>query len=382
MRNMAYVVEVTELVPIEGCDKIQVIKNGQNGYNVIGSKDVKVGDHLVYFEVDSILPEKPVFEFLRARCYKPVLNGFLIKNMKMRGVYSNGLLIPLADLGLAAKYDKIGKDLTDVIGVGKYEPAEDASPVENKLPVWKKRIKGFLMHYPCTRWLGKMLFIKTKVSGDFPTHLIAKSDEENIQNHKDWFEKHKDEMCYVTTKMEGQSVMALIDPKTKKYGNYNRNSWANPTVQKFLKEKEYEKKLKGLKTHYAVMGEFCDPTVQKGTRKNGSHHYLFNVKNLDKGEYLNFEDMIKFCDDNGFEHVPVLYSGVKLGELFKSVEDMQDFVEHQWFQPGDETLKNFDDREPGFSKAGKHRQEGIVVRALDMSWSFKVKSNEYQLAGL
>ena len=382
MRNMAYVVEVSEVEPIEGCDKIQLIHNAQNGYAVIGSKNVKVGDHLVYFEVDSILPEVPAFEFLRARSYKPALNGFLVKAMKMRGKYSNGLLMPLSELGLSEKYDKIGKDLTDVLKVGKYEPAEDAAPVENKLPVWKKRVKGFLMHYPCTRWLGKILFIKVKVSGDFPVHLIAKSDEENIQNHKDWYEKYKDELCYVTTKMEGQSVTILVDPKTKKFGMYNRNSYANPTVQAFVKEKGYEKILKGLKTWYAVQGEFCAPSVQKGTRKNGSHFYVYTVKNLDTGQELAFGEMIEFCDKNGFEHVPVLYANEKLCDVFASVEAMQEFTEHQWFQPGDEELKNFDDRDNNFNKTGKHRQEGIVVRGMDLSWSFKVKSNEYQLAGL
>ena len=83
MRKMAYIVKVTETIPIEGKDRIQIIKNGQNNYSVIGSKDIKIGDMMVYFEVDSILPVKPEFEFLRAKCYKPSLNGFLIKNMKI-----------------------------------------------------------------------------------------------------------------------------------------------------------------------------------------------------------------------------------------------------------------------------------------------------------
>lgn len=383
MRNMAYVVEVTETLSIEGKDRIQIVKNGQNGYSVIGSKSIKVGDKLIYIEVDSILPEVPAFEFLRKRCYKEALHGFLIKNMKMNGIYSNGLLLTFEEANLDAnKYCKLEKDLTDVLNIRKYEPEEDASPVDNKLPEWKKTIKHFLMRHTLTRWFGKRIFnINGKISGDFPTHLISKSDETNIQNAKQLYELHKEDECYITEKMEGQSVTLVVDPKSKKFGAYNRNSYGNPTVQDFVSSKKFDKTLKGLKEHYAVQGEFCAPTVQKGIYKNGRHFYVYLVKNLDTMTNLSYQEMINFCSINGFEHVPVIMTG-KLGELFHSVEEMQEFTEHQWFKVGEES-KVLDDRfANGMAKPDYHRCEGMVVRNIDESWSFKVKSNEYQLAGL
>lgn len=380
MRKMAYIVEVSETLPIKGKDRIQIIKNHQNGYSVIGSKDIKVGDKLIYVEVDSILPEAPEFEFLRAKCYKPSLNGFLIKNLKMFKIYSNGLLLKPEDLGYRSY--RINEDFTERLKIRKHEVAEDASPVELKLPSWKQKIKSFLMHYSATRWLGRRIFVKTKISGDFPTHLIAKSDEDNIQNNKHWFDMYKNDECYISCKCEGQSLSLVVDPKSKKFAAYNRNSYGNPTVQAFVKEKGYEKILKSLKTHYAVQGEFCHPTVQKGIYKNGSHFYVYLVKNLDTNQKLSFDEMMKFCKENGFETVPIIYSGKKLCDYFDSVEAMQEYTEHIWFKVGEDEITLGDDREQKLKAPEWHRSEGIVIRNLDQSWSFKVKSNEYQLAGL
>src|SRR5574344_932281 len=82
-REMAYVVTVNKIDPIEGKDRIVYAHFAENGYGVICDKSFSEGDKAVYFEVDSVLPVRPEFEFLRKRCYKENLNGFLIKNMKM-----------------------------------------------------------------------------------------------------------------------------------------------------------------------------------------------------------------------------------------------------------------------------------------------------------
>ncbi len=40
MRKMAYTVTVSNVTPIEGKDKIQIINFKENGYNVIASKEI------------------------------------------------------------------------------------------------------------------------------------------------------------------------------------------------------------------------------------------------------------------------------------------------------------------------------------------------------
>jgi hypothetical protein len=200
-------VTIKSLDPIEGKDRIVYAHFEENGYGVICSKDFQIGEKAVYFEVDSILPELPEYESFRARCYRPSLNGFLIKNMKMFKLYSNGLImhqneVPLikeqktvADLGGIAKRG----DLTELTGVKKYEPEDDSSPADSdkRMPAWKRMLKSFLMKHKATRWLGKKLFLAKKASGDFPSYLISKSDEDNIQNFPGRFEKFKDDLCFI-----------------------------------------------------------------------------------------------------------------------------------------------------------------------------------------
>ena len=58
----------------------------------------QVGEKRVYFEVDSVVPEKPIFEFMRP--YK-----FRVKTISLRKQTSQGLSIPLTDV-----FDIIEKD--------------------------------------------------------------------------------------------------------------------------------------------------------------------------------------------------------------------------------------------------------------------------------
>ena len=213
MRNMAYVVTVKDVKPIEGKDRIEYVSFKENDYSVIAQKGLKTNDKVVYIEVDSILPVDEKFEFLRSRCFKESLNGFLIKAMKMNGLYSFGIVFKPSDLGLDASELNSKQDLTDTLGVRKYEPVEDRSPVENKLPPLKKRIKSLLMRYSLTRPIGRKLFVKSLEKEDFPTWLIPKSDEDNLANNPEFFEKYKNSDNYITVKMEGKSVTCYFEDR-------------------------------------------------------------------------------------------------------------------------------------------------------------------------
>ena len=65
LRKLATVRKITDIRPIEGADKIEIATVG--GWNVVVAKDVehKVGNSVVYCEIDSFLPIKPEFEFLK-----------------------------------------------------------------------------------------------------------------------------------------------------------------------------------------------------------------------------------------------------------------------------------------------------------------------------
>jgi hypothetical protein len=273
------------------------------------------------------------------------------------------------------------------LNIRKYEPSDDATPSK------QNKLKVFLMKYKYTRWLGKKLFLNKKTTKSFPSYLIAKSDEINIQNHKVWYEKYKDTLCYVSTKMEGQSETILNEPKKNKLGDYKvygRNTIGSQDMINLAQNIEAEKKLKQAYKDtghlYAIQGERCAPNVQKGIYKNGEHLYLYTIKDLTDNKLLNYIDFIAFCKKYDFEHVQIVSCAKTLQTIFPTYKAMIDYVEHQWFKVGEENIDRFDDTDldkgQSYSKPKFHRHEGIVIRGMNNEFSFKVKSNEYQIAGL
>ncbi|MFW6310686.1 MAG: RNA ligase (ATP), partial [Nanoarchaeota archaeon] len=203
-RKLATIEKISGIYPIEGADAIE--RAEVRGWNVVIKKgEFKEGDFCVYCEIDSLLPERPEFEFLRK-------NKFRIRTIKLRGQVSQGIVFPISILESFGElvsvigeqeYDTIlvirdenvvvpivqGEDVTDLLGVTKFEPPIPAS-------------------------LGG------DVKGNFPSHSI-KTDEERIQNLKNNYDKFKEKKWVVTEKLDGSSCTAFIFDG--EYGMASRN---------------------------------------------------------------------------------------------------------------------------------------------------------------
>ena len=84
-RELAYVVKIDDIRPIEGYDRVEYAKTG--GWWVVVKKDqFKIGDLAIYIEVDSKVPEIEPFMFLEKKKFK-------VKTQKMCKVLSQGLLM-------------------------------------------------------------------------------------------------------------------------------------------------------------------------------------------------------------------------------------------------------------------------------------------------
>ena len=111
MRKLASIRRVVEIKPIEGADAIEAIR--VDGWWCVTKKgEFKVNDLCTYFEVDSFLPVRPEFEFLRKACFKSTKHlgdGFRLKTIKLRGQVSQGLALPITILSSFGDYYKIGR---------------------------------------------------------------------------------------------------------------------------------------------------------------------------------------------------------------------------------------------------------------------------------
>lgn len=99
-RKLASIRQISDISPIEGADKIELAT--VDGWKVVVAKNVghQIGNKVVYCEIDSFLPIEPEFEFLRKSSFKKMgdTEGFRLKTAKLRGVVSNGLILPLSVL--------------------------------------------------------------------------------------------------------------------------------------------------------------------------------------------------------------------------------------------------------------------------------------------
>lgn len=142
MRKLASIKIIDNIKPIEGADMIELASVG--GWNVVVAKDVdhKAGDMVIYCEIDSFLPIREEFEFLRKSSFKKIgdQEGFRLKTIKLRGQVSQGLILPLnVLLRTGVSSDDVYEDLdvTGMLGIQKYEPpipAELAGKVKGLFP--------------------------------------------------------------------------------------------------------------------------------------------------------------------------------------------------------------------------------------------------------
>ena len=143
-RKLASVQKIIDISPIEGADRIEVAT--VLGWKcVIAKKDnFNVGDLVVYFEIDSILPDLPMFEFMKDRKYK-------VKTIKLRKQISQGLVMPLSIL--PDKNWKEGDDVTSVLRVTKHDPQAEQEERENnikksQLERWLRKQKWYKKLFP------------------------------------------------------------------------------------------------------------------------------------------------------------------------------------------------------------------------------------------
>lgn len=202
LRELAYVVKINDIKPIEGKDRVECAVVG--GWTVMVRKgELSVGDYAVYFEIDSKVPATAPFEFLAAKHYKVKTQKYKTPN----GVFfSQGLVMPFKDfivdevtpdwLIQLEQMDAAGKDinhyfLTDILGVT-YSSLEDrkrkgnqSSPLMSFKTRHPKISSNKLVHHLLKREFCQkiilQIFRKRNESRAFPTGKfpgVAVTDQE------------------------------------------------------------------------------------------------------------------------------------------------------------------------------------------------------------
>lgn len=343
-RKLASIQKILAVDPIPNADSIEVA-------TVLGWKAVirkgsfKPGDLCVYCEVDSVLPELPEYDFLKDRHYR-------VKTIKLRGQVSQGLILPLTvsaavpeggllplnDQGaFPGVVDEVGKDVTELLGIKKYEP-----PVSVDLSGENK--------------------------GGFPAFLF-KTDEERIQSVPELISDAKNESFYVTEKLDGTSSTFYL--KDGIFGVCSRNMEKAETDKnlywRVARSLRIADKLSKAEGNIAIQGEIVGPGIRKNKYDLGEPMlFVYSVYDIDGAKYFSYTDMVSFCKTLGFSVVPVIDVGISLKG---------------------QTVDSLVEKSKGQSRLNPaSMREGIVVRTMEEKYhpsvgrfSFKVINAEFLL---
>jgi len=272
MRKLATLQRILAIDPIEGAEKIehaQIL-----GWKCVVEKDLyEVNDLVIFVEIDSLLPERPEFEFLRK-------NQFRIRTVKFRGALSQGICFPLTILDAETQwhiselqethmYNSLrttenqveGMDLTAELGITKYEapiPAELAGDAK----------------------------------GGFPSFMII-TDEDRIQILPHIPLQYAGQHFVATEKLDGSSCS--FSWKDGEFGVYGRNweFYESPSnsMWKFARKNYLEEKLGELGRNLALQGEIIGEGIQKNKYKlKGQTVKFFRLFDINKYEFLSYEE--------------------------------------------------------------------------------------------
>ncbi|KAJ9428838.1 DRB0094 family RNA ligase [Fusarium oxysporum] len=334
-RKLVTVRHVSAITAIPRADRIAAATVG--GWTCVVPVNVfEVGDRAVYFEIDSLLPATdPRFAPLAPTIIGPdgptSAPDIRVQTIQIRGVLSQGLLLPLADFPeIVAQLDGIPSDklrdvgFEDILNVGKFEkpamPLQHTSTSDAPLP-----------EYP-----------------DF----IPRTNQERVQNLTDVFAEH---VFYLN---DANPLASTVPSETRHNGvavcSRNRILVENhprspPLFYATARALNLHETLPKIGRNIALQGELCGSSIQsnfEGFAKGTHCFFLFAVYDIDGQRYLPPREVYEtWAPLLGVKHVPV-HGYRPLNEMGSQVTDLR---------------------------------EGIVFKREDGQFSFKAISNSYLL---
>ena len=339
MRKLASIQTIKYIKPIPDADSIETV--GVLGWEVVSKKgEFKPGDTCVFFEIDSLLPELPQFEFLRKSCWNDNLKKYRLKSIKLKKQLSQGLALPTSVFPILAGLTA-GADVTDLLGIEKYDPPIPAQIVgDAKRFVWP----------------------------------ISKTDETRVQLDDEYkfIERLTGQPYYISLKLDGTSSTFLIDPKDETFHVCGRNySYKRNDTHTFWKIAQRYNIEQGLRSfldkgnnRIAIQGEIVGPGIQKNPLGlSVPDLYIFNVIDITNNTRFSLDMSMFIVQVLGLKFVPIVDKGSSFSYTQTDLLEMARGKYKTHFS----SAKDSQDR------------EGIVIRSICGEISFKAINNDFLL---
>jgi len=268
--KLASIQVISEIRPIDGADRIEAAT--VLGYQTeIKKGEFGPGDLCVWHEPDTVVAEKPEYEFLRKQ-------GFRLKVSRFKGQVSQGLALPLTVLP-SANY-AVGDDVTVPTGIRKYE--KPLSP--NLVGVAK---------------------------GAFPSWM-PKTDEPNLRSFPAALEEFTGRDCVITQKVDGTSGTFYL--RGGEFGACTRNlELLDDPASMFwrvAREHRLREALATLGGDFALQGEVHGEGIQGNhLGMQGVSFVAFNLFDISNHAYGDHKTLEEFCRTNGLLILRIVWRG-------------------------------------------------------------------------
>ncbi len=274
--------DILEVLPHPNADRLEIVKV-KGWYCIVGKDVYKVGDEVIYIPIDSMIP-KDLAEQLNIWSYlhNKTEDAGRIKTVKLRGSYSQGLIIPTDILTTYGK-DVEGRLISEVLGIVKYEPK----------PAKYQGLNGGISQR------------------DPNPNFFRYTDIENIKNYPDVLTDGED--IIITEKIHGTNFrVANIDGKL--HVGTRRCDLEVDGIESFYDKNPYAHIFKKydleniLQPGEQIFGEIYGCGIQKLTYDLRIREVRF-FDIIRDTVYVNYEEFCSFCRMNNLPIVPELHKG-------------------------------------------------------------------------
>jgi RNA ligase (TIGR02306 family) len=308
--SVCFVATINEIKPIEGADNIEQVVAG--GWNCIAQKNTyKVNDFVIVATTDAVIPIE-LSDTLNVTNY--LRKGQRVRTVKLRGVYSECLLIPMKfnKQPIGDNYSD-GKDMMEIMSIAKYEPPVKQIQLASGKKIRYQDNPNFHVYYkfpnaknvPGMFTEDDMVEISRKIHGTNARYGIVKKKKLSILDKvKKFFGSEWIEYEYVYGSHN-------VEKGSDSQGFYDTDVWQTIAEKYNIREKLWDmfklsKRYYNIEDSIVIYGEIYGAGIQK--------NYDYGLTEID---YVGFDTTIngEYCDASrsfiiqnelGLPYVPVL----------------------------------------------------------------------------
>lgn len=343
MSTFKVTVEKIQIEKHPGADRLELVKVGDYS-SIVTTGTFKTGDLVAYIPEASEVPVWLQKELgVDGKLAGPKHNR--VKAIRLRGVLSQGLVYPARD------YWNEGDDVTEELGITKYEPPVPAALMGEVFSAGSQiTINYDIENYkrePDSLPVGTEVVFTEKLHGTFACFGVVPDRLQTVDSGH----------LVVSSKGLSARGLAMKDNEVNKSNLYVKTAKSINILEKVRKVFDVEKV-----GPVFVLGEIFGGGVQDLNYDISSGTYQFRVFDIyvgtpGRGKYNDDIELSENCDKLGLARVPVLFRGPFSKDVMEK------------YTNGMETI----------SGKNRHIREGIVMRPRLEMIAFNLPGNRLQL---